>query len=178
MKTETLDVVLPICKLLLDEDRLKIVGHLAQQATGLDTLTTALRCKPQSLSKHLARLTDSGLVQLTPAGEYRLDVKTLHQMKRTVFTLTEDPPPPPSNEKERVFRSFLEGERLKAIPEKRPKLVVILAWLVEKFEPEKRYPEKEVNQIIQNHHPDYASLRRFLVDFGFMRREKGIYWRI
>jgi hypothetical protein len=35
-----------------------------------------------------------------------------------------------------------------------------------------------VNEIIAQHHPDYATLRRLMVDYGFMAREKGIYWRL
>jgi hypothetical protein len=38
-------------------------------------------------------------------------------------------------------------------------------------------PEGEVNKILQRHHADYASLRRYLVDAGLMQRESGIYRR-
>jgi hypothetical protein len=43
---------------------------------------------------------------------------------------------------------------------------------------DRRYPEREVNEIISRHHPDYASLRRALVDHGLMARDAGTYWRL
>jgi hypothetical protein len=42
----------------------------------------------------------------------------------------------------------------------------------------KRYPEAEVNALLQNHHPDCATLRRYLVDDGYLQRNRGIYWRV
>ncbi|PSB67837.1 hypothetical protein C7B61_04075, partial [filamentous cyanobacterium CCP1] len=38
--------------------------------------------------------------------------------------------------------------------------------------------EKAVNEIIQQAHPDSATLRRELVGYQMMRRENGIYWRL
>jgi hypothetical protein len=35
-----------------------------------------------------------------------------------------------------------------------------------------------VNEILTQFHPDYASLRRYMVDYGMMQRQGGIYWRI
>ena len=34
-----------------------------------------------------------------------------------------------------------------------------------------------VNALLQNHHPDCATLRRYLVDDGYLQRDHGIYWR-
>ena len=53
-----------------------------------------------------------------------------------------------------------------------------MQWFASLFEPEVRYKEKEVNEIIKRHYPDWAYFRRTLVDTGFMRRENGIYWRL
>ncbi len=47
-----------------------------------------------------------------------------------------------------------------------------------KFEVGSTYPERAVNEILKRHHPDYASLRRALVDHGLMQRESGLYWRV
>ena len=33
-------------------------------------------------------------------------------------------------------------------------------------------------QLLRQHHDDYAALRRYLVDAGFLQREQGVYWRI
>jgi hypothetical protein len=55
---------------------------------------------------------------------------------------------------------------------------VIIKWLADKFEAGARYTEKEVNEILTRHNPDYATLRRQLIEYGYMQREKGIYWRV
>lgn len=62
----------------------------------------------------------------------------------------------------------------------------VLRYLAAKFEPERLYPEKEVNAILNAHHnfgppyfQDCALLRRELFDRGFLNRDpaKGIYWK-
>jgi hypothetical protein len=77
-----------------------------------------------------------------------------------------------------VQENFIDaGNRLLGIPAQHKKRMVILRWLVEDFQPGRRYPEAEVNQIISRHHPDFATLRRHLVDEEMMQRRDGIYWR-
>jgi hypothetical protein len=39
------------------------------------------------------------------------------------------------------------------------------------------YSEDEVNRILQNLHSDHATLRRYLVDAGLLRRDRGVYRR-
>jgi hypothetical protein len=76
-----------------------------------------------------------------------------------------------------VLRQFFDAEgRLKQIPVKRAKLLVVLAHLAAAFEPGRRYPERTVNEIIKRFHPDFCTLRRDLVDFRFLGREGGEYW--
>ena len=79
---------------------------------------------------------------------------------------------------EKILKNFLDEDKLKTIPASHKKRMVILKWLVAKFEPEIRYPEANVNEIIQRHHPDYATLRRELIIRGLMDRKGGVYWRI
>jgi hypothetical protein len=77
----------------------------------------------------------------------------------------------------KVLNNFLNGERLTQIPTTRKKRDVILHWLAEHFERGRAYPEREVNEVISRHHPDYATLRRELIGLGLMEREDGIYRR-
>ena len=78
----------------------------------------------------------------------------------------------------KVLSNFLEGGRLKAIPTGYKKRLVVLKWLVNHFEEGVRYRETEVNEIIEEHHPDYCTLRREFIDNRLMERENGAYWRI
>jgi hypothetical protein len=54
----------------------------------------------------------------------------------------------------------------------------VLTWLAGRFEPGRRYAEREVNEIIKRHHEDSATLRRELIDGGWMEREDGVYWLV
>lgn len=78
----------------------------------------------------------------------------------------------------RVKDAFVEpGGRLTAIPVQRKKRLAILRWLVEDLQPGRRYPEAEVNEIISRRHPDFAALRRYLVDEELLQRRHSVYWR-
>lgn len=78
----------------------------------------------------------------------------------------------------RVLGNFLDaGGRLHTIPSKRAKLVVVLDFLAQAFEPGLRYPESRVNEILGEFHPDHAALRRYLVEHGFLDRADSLYWR-
>jgi hypothetical protein len=78
----------------------------------------------------------------------------------------------------RVLGNFLTDDgRLHTIPSKRAKLLVVLDHLAQEFEPGRRYPEPEVNDILGRLHPDHAALRRYLVENQFMTRKDGVYWR-
>jgi hypothetical protein len=77
-----------------------------------------------------------------------------------------------------VLDNFVDaGGRLLSIPVQRKKRLAVLRWLVEDFQPGIRHPEAEVNRIISRRHPDFAALRRYLVDEELMQRQRGLYWR-
>jgi ribosomal protein S18 acetylase RimI-like enzyme len=79
---------------------------------------------------------------------------------------------------ERVLANFLgPSGRLTTIPTKLSKLLVVLDHLAQEFEPGQTYPEAQVNTMLQHFHPDYAALRRYLVENGFLTREDSVYWR-
>lgn len=76
---------------------------------------------------------------------------------------------------------FLDTEgRLTVYPASRRDQAEALAYLAERFEPGRRYTEREVNDRLRLHHTfgDWARLRRDMVDFGFLDRDPagGAYW--
>lgn len=83
-----------------------------------------------------------------------------------------------SEERDRVLQNFVDAAgRLIAIPVQRKKRLAVLLWLVEDFQPGRLYAEAEVNRVIARRNPDFASLRRFLVDEELMQRRRSVYWR-
>jgi hypothetical protein len=77
-----------------------------------------------------------------------------------------------------VLRTFMPDGRLDRIPSARAKRLVVLDHVVRVFEPGVRYAERDVNAMLAAFHPDYAALRRYLVDEMLLAREQGTYWRI
>jgi hypothetical protein len=76
-----------------------------------------------------------------------------------------------------VLRAFMRDGRLEQVPASRGKRLVVLDHIAMVFEPGTRYAEEDVNTMLSAFHPDYAALRRYLVDEGFLSREAGTYWR-
>ena len=72
----------------------------------------------------------------------------------------------------------MKDSKLVSIPVKAAKLQLVLAWLVELFEAERRYPKAEINAVIHQVHEDHATLRRLLVDYRLIERAGGVYWRV
>lgn len=77
----------------------------------------------------------------------------------------------------RTLKSFIVDGRIKTIPAKLSRRIIIARWLAKRFETGVTYTEREVNAVIQAHHPDFATLRREMIDHGFLVRANGIYWR-
>lgn len=74
--------------------------------------------------------------------------------------------------------SSLNPLRLKTFPAKEKKKIVILKKISEQFEKNKRYSEKEINHIIKKIYEDFATIRRYLIEYGFMERTNDCkeYW--
>lgn len=77
-----------------------------------------------------------------------------------------------------VLENFVDvAGRLIAIPVQHKKRMAVLRWLVEDFQPGRLYAEADVSRIIGRRHPDFAALRRYLVDEELMQRRRGVCWR-
>jgi DNA-binding transcriptional ArsR family regulator len=179
--TETL---LAFFKALADESRLKIVGLLAQSERSVQELATLLDLKEPTVSHHLAILKAQGLVSARAEGTtrwHKLDVGVLEALSRRVLEApaVAEAAAEPETWDAKVLRGFVDAEgRLAGIPASRRKRGVVLRWLMTLFEPDRRYPETEVNAIIQTRHQDSATLRRELIGHRMLARENGVYWRL
>ena len=75
--------------------------------------------------------------------------------------------------------SSLEPLRLKVFSPREKKKLVVLARIAELFEKGRKYNEREVSQLLKPVYEDFATLRRYLIQYGFMERTKdgSAYWR-
>jgi hypothetical protein len=169
-----------ILRALADPERLAIAGFLARSSATAAELSRALDLPIARVRRHMNRLTSTGVVRL---GEdrttFRLDPETLRwaaeqvgpprQAGLALGAATED--------EETVLRTFFRDGRLTEIPAKESKRRIVLERIALEFEAGVRYDEKHVNAIVGRFFNDYAAIRRYLVDGGFLSRERGEYWR-
>jgi predicted transcriptional regulator len=188
LETIVSDELVSFYKALADANRLKIVGLLAGHAYSVEELAALLRLKPSTVSHHLSKLTQVGLVSARTESYYnvyRLEEKALEEKTRRLLsredfkTAIEDVDLDTYDRKVIADYTRRDGS-LKTIPAQQKKLEAILRYIVKAFEPGKRYSEKQVNRILLRYHEDTASLRRELVGYKLMRREGGggDYWRV
>lgn len=76
-----------------------------------------------------------------------------------------------------LLACFEEDGRLGYLPEKFEKRRIVLEEIAQRFEPGTRYAEAEVNMVLRELYPDFAALRRYLVDSVLLTRAEGHYWR-
>jgi len=84
-------------------------------------------------------------------------------------------------ERARIIKNYFpEGANglLKTLAMKEKNRLVLLGEITKRFEAEKLYTEKEVNEILKTAHDDFVTLRRYLIEYGFMDRKPdgSQYW--
>jgi hypothetical protein len=163
-------------KALADPARLRILGLLAERPHAGHELANQLALTPPTVSHHMRRLVAARLVDVTPDAQsriYSLRTDTIRELSSS--PRSDQNAKPVTEENDGVLRAFFDGPRLRQIPASRKKRVVVLRRLLERFAPGRAYPESEVNDLLREAHDDVATLRRELVDYGFMIRDRGIY---
>jgi hypothetical protein len=184
MTDASLDTLLAFFKAMANESRLRIVGLIAERERSVQELAQLLGLKEPTVSHHLAALKALGLVKVRVDGVTRwnrLEVDALTGFNRAlldrsaVARLAE----PGETDDARVVANFVnEDGTLKHLPASRKKRWLVLEWLTANFEPDRRYPEAEVNDILQRRHWDSATIRREMIGYRMLARQNGVYWRL
>lgn len=185
---------LDLLRALLDPDRVAVIGAVAHRphtsaevaaATGVAERDVVRTLAPLVQAELVARVGGSGP---TTPDAYVLDAVRWRAVARD---LPQAAPVHPrigfgmTDEEREVLARFFTGERLSSLPAQRNKRLVVLERLALEFEPGRRYPEPEVNATLARFNADHSSLRRALVDEGFLDREPAevsgrstvVYWR-
>lgn len=185
--TDTAPELVQFFKALADENRLKIVGLLARESCSGEQLAAILDVKPATISHHLARLAEAGLVSARADGHfklYALRLDAIHALAERL--LAEDTLPQAAADLDaeaydrKVVKDFTRRDgSLKEIPAAQKKLLAVLRHIVQAFQPGRVYSEKHVNLKLARFHADTASLRRYLISYKLMERDAdgARYWR-
>jgi hypothetical protein len=174
-----------VASLLLDIDRLAVAGALAARPMTTDGLVAATGRERREVLVCVGDLRNAGLVVAGDDGTYRLDTDALRAAAQDQ-TEAEIPMDPVigfgmTDDERAVLERYFSGRTLREFPSQRAKQVVILQRLALEFDPGRRYTEREVNEILFPFFRDWSTLRRHLVDEGFLDREAlgggNEYWR-
>jgi DNA-binding MarR family transcriptional regulator len=187
--------ILLLLKTLADEHRLRMLSLMNGQERTVTEMAELLDRSEPTVSHHVSKLHQAGLLRLRMAGNqrfYSVNEQRLAQFKSHMTEIEKIPDAPEAEKSDnawidaldmtpvekKVLLDYTFNGRLKRLPMKEKKWLVVLRWLATRFKTGRHYTEKEVNAILTEIHPDYAVLRRNLVDYGFMRRERGggDYW--
>ncbi|MFN8421247.1 MAG: metalloregulator ArsR/SmtB family transcription factor [Anaerolineae bacterium] len=188
--------ILELLKALADDSRLTMLRLLNEREYSVGELAARVELGEPTVSHHLARLREVGLVTLRMAGNqrfYQLHAGGLARFKQLMSTLEQMPAAPEfvesddrwiealgwSADDQEVLKKYTQNGRITSLPSRQKQTLVLLRWLATKFQPDTLYTELQVNAIIKAvYEHDFVSLRRDLVDFGYLRRERGggKYW--
>ena len=176
---------LEIFKCLADNSRLRIINSLMIEPMYVELLAERLELSASTISFHLKKLMEADIVSCKKEQYY-----TVYRLNEKIFSMNlKDLIEDNRNEeeilnqreekyREKVIESFFKYNKLKDLPVQKKKKQIVLEKIVESFEKDRTYTEKEVNLIIADFHDDFCTIRRDLIGFNLMEREDGIYKRI
>lgn len=171
-------------KCLADRSRLNILKSLAIEDMYVERLSERLDLTPPTVSFHLKKLAEAGLVR-----SYKAQYYTMYALCREILDVSllaliraESDEAEAQEQRDLAYRkkvldAFFEYGRLKAIPTQRKKERIVLEELAKAFAVGTRYSEREVNLILADFHDDFCTLRRDLIGEGLMNRDGATYWR-
>lgn len=164
-------------RIALDPDRLAVLGLSAASPLKIEEAAHRLSLTVGQVRRAVSRLVEAGLLDehlSLDRSTLRAIAATLPKEEQASSSLLAGPW---TDDERLVLSRVFVGTRLTEVPAPRSRRLIVLERLAHEFEIGIRYTEKEVNSILQTFHPDYASLRRYMVDEGFLSRADGSYWR-
>ncbi len=182
MVADASEAVRQLAQALSDPVRIRITALLIEKELTIEQIASELGSRPVDIARNLKMLHTTGIVTETSdenLAHYRVDLEALNRISRAAFATPRPSSPETDGDEweQKVLRDFVKDDRLTSIPASHKKKLVILRWLMTKIPPDSRFTEREISQFLKQFHPDFATLRRELVDNTFMTREQGVYRR-
>ena len=180
MEREATEAVRELAQALSDPTRIRIAAVLLEKELTIEQIAVELRLRTADITRHLKLLLTSGIVaeiQAEHLAHYRVNLDALNRISRAAFATPRPSSPEMDGDdwEQKVLRDFVKDERITSIPASHKKKLVILRWLMTKIPANAELSEREISTLLKEYHPDFATLRRELVDNKFMTREQGIY---
>ena len=175
--SDALQPLMALATALLDTDRLRIAGLLASGPANPMQLEQATGISHRDLLRHLDSLQNFGIVKLQDPAPRDPDHYSPYELNAATFKAARQAMGKykgvrkrPTDSRELTLETFMPDGKLTAFPLKQSQILVILDTVAARFESEKQYTEREVNVILAGITDDFATLRRYLVDYGYLSR--------
>lgn len=171
-----------IFKALADKSRLLIITNLIKEPMYVELLAERLDLSPSTVSFHLKKLEECGIVNSTKEQYYVMYHINDEILSQSIIKLISLGEPEKNIQQKRemeyrqnVIKTFFEYGKLKSIPVQQKKRKIVLEQIAKAFQGGRTYTEREVNIIIADFHDDFCTIRREMVGFNVLERENGIY---
>jgi hypothetical protein len=163
--------------LLAEEVRLRVFAAVVLGASTPDRVSMATGVAMREVMTALRRLIDGGLVGSVD-GALVPQLGVLQEAARRPAPAAESTVANPDRVRSALLRAFIVNGRLVKMPAGWERRRIVLEYIVTVFTPGVRYSEREVDALLRAWHSDYVTLRRYLIDYELMARDKNVYWRI
>jgi hypothetical protein len=171
---------LQLLKVLADETRLEILNILLREDSYVEKIACELSLTPATICYHLKKLESAGVVNCSRSQFYIIYSVNREIFNKPLYALIRMDTPTVDNDekyKNGVLAHFFKYGKLTQIPTQRKKREIVLWEIARAFDPEQRYSETQVNEIIHRFHEDHCTIRREMVACGILTRENGVYWK-
>ena len=181
----TQENALKVFKCLSDTSRLNIIQSLTRGDMYTELLAERLELTPPTVSFHMKKLEDAGLVVSRKEQYYTVYSLNRDVLEKTIYEVATSAPEQIDEQQRReevyrqkVIKAFFEYGKLRAIPVQRKKKLICYELIAKRFEPGRIYEEKEVNALISPIYEDYCTIRRDMISEGIFRRDGTRYVRL
>ena len=172
---------LELLKLLADETRLEILNILLKEDSYVEKIACELSLTPATICYHLKKMESAGVVNCSRSQFYIIYSLNREIFDKPLFELIKKDEEIVNTEekyKKQVISNFFKYGKLIQIPTQRKKREIVLVEILEQFDFDREYSEKEVNEIIIRYHEDFCTIRREMIAFGMMTRDHERYKRV
>lgn len=182
-KESTRKDAIKLMKALSDKSRLEVLDRLKVGPSYVEELAATLDLAPSTVSFHLKKLEEVGLVEGQKEQYYTMYHLKTEALRKSLGELlnisgtTDVFKARENGYRQNIIDNFMVNGKLKTIPVQRKKKRVILEEIARSFDVDRTYPEKEVNLIIADFHDDFCTIRRELIMEGLLKRDNGLYWK-
>jgi hypothetical protein len=166
-----------ILKALADSSRLMITNALMEKPQYVEELAERLNLAPSTVSFHLKKMESAHLVRKTRDQYYLIYELNPEVFNRSLKELTSVGDIQRLVQDERlaryrskVLKAFFKDLQLTRLPTQHKKRLIVLEEFARKFHPGRVYDEHEVDGAIAEQFGDYCTVRRELVEEGYLER--------